>query len=69
MRTSIHALARAYEAGGAAALSVLTERFFQGLQEDLAAHVRRVAAGVGKDFILDEYQCMKPFAWARTPCC
>jgi indole-3-glycerol phosphate synthase/phosphoribosylanthranilate isomerase len=50
--------ARAYEAGGAAAISVLTEpRFFLGALE----HMRAVRATVQvpvlrKDFILDEYQ-------------
>jgi indole-3-glycerol phosphate synthase / phosphoribosylanthranilate isomerase len=51
-------LARAYEAGGAAAISVLTEpRYFLGSLEHLAA----VRASVGlpvlrKDFLLDPYQ-------------
>ncbi len=52
------ALARDYQAGGAAALSVLTdEKFFQGRLADLAT--ARAAAGLPvlrKDFILDEYQ-------------
>lgn len=52
------ALARAYEKGGAAAISVLTdERFFGGTLDDL----RKVRAAVGapvlrKDFIVDAYQ-------------
>lgn len=52
------ALARAYEKGGAAAISVLTdERFFGGTLDDL----RKVRAVVGapilrKDFIVDAYQ-------------
>ncbi len=55
------ALARELEAGGAAALSVLTERnFFQG---DLA-YLREVRAAVSlpllrKDFIFDPYQMME----------
>ena len=52
------AIAREYEAGGAAAISVLTEpTFFDGALEHLTA----VRAAVGlpllrKDFIVDEYQ-------------
>ncbi len=52
------ARAKAYEAGGAAAISVLTEpRFFQGALD----HLRAVRAAVGvpvlrKDFLLDPYQ-------------
>lgn len=52
------AIARDYEAAGAAAISVLTDRdFFQGSIDDLAA----VSAAVGipvlrKDFIIDEQQ-------------
>ena len=52
------AIARQYEAGGAAAISVLTEpTFFDGSLEDLAA-VRR-AVGIPllrKDFVVDDYQ-------------
>jgi indole-3-glycerol phosphate synthase len=52
------ALARAYEAGGAAAVSVLTEpTFFDGALEHLAAVRDAVAIPVlRKDFIVDAYQ-------------
>jgi indole-3-glycerol phosphate synthase len=52
------ALAAAYERGGAAAISVLTEpTFFDGALEDLAAVRRTVDLPVlRKDFIVDEYQ-------------
>jgi indole-3-glycerol phosphate synthase len=51
-------IARAYEAGGAAAISVLTEpTFFDGTLEHLAAVRRAVRIPLlRKDFILDEYQ-------------
>ena len=51
-------LARTYEAGGAAAISVLTEsHFFQGSLEHLAAVRAAVAVPVlRKDFIVDPYQ-------------
>jgi indole-3-glycerol phosphate synthase len=55
------AIARAYEAAGAVALSVLTEpTFFDGTLEHLAA----VRAGVSlpllrKDFVLDRYQLLE----------
>jgi indole-3-glycerol phosphate synthase len=52
------AIARAYEAAGAAAISVLTDRrFFAGSPDDLRA--AREAVGVPvlrKDFVLDAYQ-------------
>jgi indole-3-glycerol phosphate synthase len=51
-------IARAYEAGGAAAISVLTdEPFFQGQLEYLTRIRQTVSIPVlRKDFILDEYQ-------------
>lgn len=55
------AIARQYEAGGAAALSVLTEpTFFDGSLEHLSAV--RAAVGVPllrKDFIVDDYQILE----------
>lgn len=52
------ALARAYEAGGAAALSVLTEpRYFQGGLDHLAAVREAVSIPLlRKDFTVDPYQ-------------
>jgi indole-3-glycerol phosphate synthase len=52
------ALARTYEACGAAAISVLTDsRFFQGSLDDLRAVRQHVGLPVlRKDFILDPYQ-------------
>src|SRR5438477_1095840 len=58
------ALARQYEAGGAAALSVLTdEHFFQGSLDHLRA--AREAVGIPvlrKDFTLDEYHVVEAAA-------
>jgi indole-3-glycerol phosphate synthase len=54
----IHELVRAYERGGASALSVLTEsEYFDGTLEDLrAARAVSELPILRKDFILDEYQ-------------
>jgi len=57
-------LARSYAAGGAAAISVLTEpEHFDGSISDLVAAVRTVEIPVlRKDFIVDEYQIVEAAA-------
>ncbi|MEO6803339.1 MAG: indole-3-glycerol phosphate synthase TrpC [Granulicella sp.] len=63
IRADFHpaALARAFEAAGAAALSVLTnEEFFQGSLNDLEAASRMVRIPcLRKDFILDPFQVLE----------
>jgi indole-3-glycerol phosphate synthase len=61
-------LAGMLEAGGAAALSVLTERdFFFGAPEYLQAAVARVNIPVlRKDFIVDEYQVYQARCWGAS---
>ncbi len=62
---NVTSLARAYEASGAAAISVLTEGgSFHGSLLDL--HIARAAVGVPllrKDFIVDPYQVWEARAW------
>ncbi len=63
--SSVVEIARAYERGGAAAISVLTEeRHFDGSLEDLReAHAACRLPLLRKDFIVDSYQLAEA-AWA-----
>ncbi len=57
-------LTTAYEAGGAAAISVLTAPSFGGAVETLAQVKRRVDIPVlAKDFVLDEFQVREAFSY------
>ena len=55
------AIARMYEANGAAAISLITDyRFFAGRREDLPLLRREVSIPIfRKDFIIDEYQLVE----------
>jgi len=65
------AIAQAYAAAGADALSVLTdEPFFQGKLEYIHAVRDRVKLPVlRKDFIIDPYQVYEPAPAGRMRCC
>ena len=57
-------LARSYEANGAAAVSILTDRHFQGVVEHLAEVKRTVGIPVlRKDFVTDPYQVYEARAY------
>lgn len=60
-RHSVKEITRAYAAGGASALSVLTDKvFFGGMKQDLLTARRHNELPIlRKDFILDEYQIIE----------
>lgn len=64
----VRSLARAYEEGGARAMSVLTERdAFEGSPEDLRAACESCALPIlRKDFLVDPYQCWEARAWGAS---
>jgi indole-3-glycerol phosphate synthase len=61
-------LARAYEAGGARAMSVLTERdAFDGAPDDLRGACGACGLPIlRKDFLVDPYQCWEARAWGAS---
>ena len=64
MDADVRAMVRSYEAGGAAAISVLTEQdYFDGSLDDLRTVKTSVALPVlRKDFLFDEYQVFESAA-------
>lgn len=57
---AVEDLAKMYEENGAAALSVLTDRFFHGRPDDIVSLRQRTALPIlCKDFIVDDYQIIQ----------